>query len=255
MLYVINSICIYIYIYVCVRACEDYFFFLFFSIGRLFSQVSLVCLLSEINRQQQQSAIDYITSKRKNCTPSPHYPAGSVISYLCSADLSHTKQGYLWNLIAEVCRFIRTYSLRHASGWPALWSVASAWIWGMRWLMFSIDECWRRHSAKSVRRSAEEEGCSWPRYDRQQPVPSGGGNNMGITGARPGLCSIPLHSTVCFVNIRVMWEFCQSTKEVQIIIENITTLDYSMVVLHVWWVYGYLYKFIHVDMLFCSSWW
>lgn len=162
--------------------------------------------------------------KKENCTPSLHYPAGSVISYLCSADLSHTKKGYLWNLIAEVCRFMCTYSLRHASGWPALWSVASAWIWGMRWLMFSIDECWSRHSAKFVGRSPEEEGCSWPRYDQQQPVPSGGGNNMGIAGARPGWCSIPLYYVMCFVNISAVWKCYRSIKMVQITIEKITTL-------------------------------
>lgn len=42
--------------------------------------------------------------KKEKCTSPPHYPAGSVISYLCSSDLSHTEKGYLWNLIAEVCR-------------------------------------------------------------------------------------------------------------------------------------------------------
>lgn len=70
----------------------------------------------------------------------------------------------------------------------------------------------RRHSAKSVRRWPEEEACSWPRYDRQQPAPSGGGNNMGITGAYPGWCNIPRHSAVRFVIISAIWECCRSTK-------------------------------------------
>lgn len=40
--------------------------------------------------------------------------------------------------------------------------------------MFSADEYWHCHSAKSMRRSPEERGCGWPRYDRQQPVSSEG---------------------------------------------------------------------------------
>lgn len=132
--------------------------YLFFSMIPSYRKIIFSSVFSVLAVGDKQAAttvsnrLHYI--KKENCTPSPHYPTGSVISYLCSADLSHTKKGYLWNLIAEVCRFMCTYSLRHASGWPALWSVASAWIWGMRWLMFSIDECWSRHSAKFVRKAA-----------------------------------------------------------------------------------------------------
>lgn len=74
------------------------------SIG-VFFPPSVFSYLAVTDKQEATTVsrrLRYIT--KEYCTPSPQYPAGSVISYLCSADLSHSKKGYLWNLIAQVCR-------------------------------------------------------------------------------------------------------------------------------------------------------
>lgn len=80
--------------------------------------------------------------------------------------------------------------------------------------------------APARKEGGREGGCSWPRYDGQQPVPSGGGNNMGITGAHPGWCRILLHSAIRFFeNISLTWECWQGIKKkVQIIVENTSAL-------------------------------